>query len=78
MEQNVVHVVLTPTHAGVSVKLTRSVQGVSLEVDVNRLMEDGESYDEVAKDAARIAGLAYDEARAEAAALGLTIGKDPK
>lgn len=73
----VIEVRTVPSHAGVSVKLTRSVQGVSLEVDVNRLREAGEDYDAVARDAARLAELAYREGQEAATRLGLVLGKEP-
>lgn len=62
----------------VDVKVTKSTQGVSLEVDVKRPREPGESYEEAAAAAARVAALAYEAAEREIRRLGLTPGKEPK
>jgi hypothetical protein len=76
MSDQVVKIVHTPANAGVSVKLHRSVQGTSLEVDVTRLKAENESYDFVALEAARLMAVAYHEAARLAVASGLTLGKE--
>lgn len=62
----------------VDTKVSRSTQGVSLEIDVKRPREPGESYEEAAAASARLAALAYRAAVAELAAVGLVPGKDAK
>jgi len=62
----------------VDVKVSRSTQGVAVEVDCKRPREPGESYEQAGEASARIAAGAYAAAVQEIAALGLTPGKDAR
>lgn len=62
----------------VDVKLTKSTQGVSLEVDCKRPREMGETWEEAAAESARIAVEAYRRALREMGSLGLVPGKEAK
>lgn len=59
----------------VDVKITKSTQGVSLEIDVKRPREPGESYSQAAALSAWIAVEAYRLALEQMAAIGLVPGK---
>lgn len=65
-----------PSLGGVDVKVTKSTQGVSLEVDVKRGREPDESYDEASGQSARLAALSYERAEKALAQIGLVPGKD--
>ena len=65
----------TPAPTKVGLKLTQSTQGVSLEVDVDRWRQTGETDDEAIYQAGRVLAAAFAEGQERAAALGLTLGK---
>jgi hypothetical protein len=69
----------TPALGAIDVKVARSTQGVSLEVDVKRPREPGETYEEAADESARLAARAYRRAAQELeATTGLVPGRDQK
>jgi len=70
-----VKVVHTPGRAGVSVRVAHGVQGITVEVEVERTREEGESYEAAADHAADLAAAAYEQAVERLAALGLRPGK---
>jgi hypothetical protein len=57
-----VHHTYEPARGGVRVKVEKNSRGVNVEVAVDRPRKDGETFDEAAQDAARLARLAYDAA----------------
>jgi hypothetical protein len=69
----VVHVHGSP--GAIDVKVTKSTQGVSLEVDCKRAREPGESYQQAAAASARLVAESYSAAVEEIAAIGLVPGK---
>lgn len=75
--QEIVHV-HTPGLGAVDVKVTKSTQGVSLEVDCKRPREPDESWDAAAAASARLVAAAYAAALEEIAAIGLVPGKDAR
>ena len=62
----------------VDVKITKSTQGVSLEIDVKRPREAGETYEQAAARSAAVAVTAYVVARDQMAMIGLAPGKEAK
>lgn len=62
----------------VDVKVSKSTQGVSLEVDVQRPREPGETFEQAACHAAGLAATTYALALDQIAALGLVPGKAEK
>jgi hypothetical protein len=73
----IVHV-YTPGLGAVDVKVTKSTQGVSLEVDCTRSREPGESWHDAAAASARLVAEAYSAAVEEIAAIGLVPGKESR
>lgn len=63
---------------GVDIKITKSTQGVSLEVDTKRPREAGETFEDAAFKAAACAVNAYALAVERMAGIGLVPGKDAK
>jgi hypothetical protein len=63
---------------GVDVKVTKSTQGVSVEIDVKRPREPGETFEQAAALSASIAANAYKMTVEQLAEIGLVPGKDAK
>jgi hypothetical protein len=57
-----VHHTYEPARGGVRLKVEKNSRGVNVEVSVDRPRRDDETFDEAARDAARLARLAFDAA----------------
>jgi hypothetical protein len=64
----------TPPMGGVDAKVTHSTQGISLEVDVTRPRQEGETFEQAAEATAALVADAYEKAVLAIQAKGWQIG----
>ena len=66
------------TLGGIDVRVARSTQGVSVEIEIKRPREPGETYEDVSAKVAVLAIATYKQMLAEMATVGLVPGKEPR
>lgn len=67
-----------PAPGGVDVKVSHTTTGVSIEVDVTRPRQEGETFEQAAAMSAALAASAYRMACLELTREGVTVGPFPK
>lgn len=68
----------TPSLGAVDLKVTKSTQGVSLEVDCKRPRQPGDSWDQAISASALYLAVAYTRATEQLGKIGLTPGRETK